>query len=168
MCFPLEIPRSSGMGIPICARLAELMGGAIALADRDDGPGARFTLRLPIPDAAHEAAAAAAAYTTPAGAADSREGVPRNYKGASHGSGGPAPAAAAPKRLGPMRGTRVLAVDDSPANLRFVVFMLKRLGCVVETCADGDEVRASCACLGCLYAMGEHARSLHACNTTLT
>jgi hypothetical protein len=39
-----------------------------------------------------------------------------------------------------LAGTRVLVVDDSPANLRFAVFALKRLGCVTETCADGDQV----------------------------
>ncbi len=42
-----------------------------------------------------------------------------------------------------LAGTRVLVVDDSPANLRFAVFVLKRLGCVVATCADGDEVLAA-------------------------
>jgi hypothetical protein len=40
------------MGIPICARLAELMGGSIALEDRADGPGARFTLTLPLDEVA--------------------------------------------------------------------------------------------------------------------
>ena len=41
--------RSSGLGIPICARLAGLMGGRIGLIDRSDGiSGARFTLTLPL------------------------------------------------------------------------------------------------------------------------
>jgi signal transduction histidine kinase len=31
--------RSTGMGIPICVRLAELMGGSLGLTDREDGPG---------------------------------------------------------------------------------------------------------------------------------
>ena len=42
-----------------------------------------------------------------------------------------------------LRGTRVLLADHSPANLQFAVFVLKRLGCVVGTCTDGDEVVAA-------------------------
>ena len=37
--------RSTGMGIPICVRLAELMGGSLGLTDREDGPGARMRPR---------------------------------------------------------------------------------------------------------------------------
>ena len=33
--------RSTGMGVPICTQIAELMGGTLELADRMDGPGAR-------------------------------------------------------------------------------------------------------------------------------
>ena len=37
--------RSTGMGIPICVRLAALMGGSLGLADRADGPGATRSAR---------------------------------------------------------------------------------------------------------------------------
>jgi CheY-like chemotaxis protein len=37
----------------------------------------------------------------------------------------------------------VLVVDDSPANIRFAVFLLKRLGCATATATDGDEVVAA-------------------------
>ena len=33
--------RSTGMGLPICVRLAELMGGELSLSDRTDGHGAQ-------------------------------------------------------------------------------------------------------------------------------
>ncbi len=35
-----NLVRSTGMGIPLCARLATLMGGSLELGDRVDGPGA--------------------------------------------------------------------------------------------------------------------------------
>ncbi len=45
----------------------------------------------------------------------------------------------------------MLVVDDSAANLRFALFVLRRLGCVVGTCSDGDEVVAA---LGAAAAVG--------------
>lgn len=154
--------RASGLGIPICIKLAELMGGSATLADRRDGAGARFTLILPlryVPPAA--AAIAASAMGSGAGGAAAAANLPlvleeatpgpavlAATRGTAHGStpaaGAPgaaaAPAAPASAALRDVRGARVLAVDDSPANLRFAVYMLRRMGCVVATCADGDEV----------------------------
>jgi two-component system sensor histidine kinase/response regulator len=116
------------MGIPICVRLAELMGGTIELADRGDGPGARFTLRLPL-------------RVPPAPGASVTHSVLRLARPARVA---PVPSAAAAAARD-LRGTRVLAVDDSPANLRYATFVLRRLGCAVETCSDGDEVVAALA-----------------------
>ena len=45
-----------------------------------------------------------------------------------------------PARRVDVRGTYVLVVDDSPGNLRFASYMLRRLGCVVATANDGDGV----------------------------
>jgi CheY-like chemotaxis protein len=119
--------RSSGLGIPICVRLAELMGGSATLADRTDGPGARFTLRLPL------ALGAAAANET--------RGAALASQGAREGSPLPSPATIPGSRLqNCVRGRRALAVDDSPANLRFAVYWLRRMGCTVQTCTDGDQV----------------------------
>jgi CheY-like chemotaxis protein len=112
--------RASGLGIPICVRLAELMGGSATLADRTDGPGARFTLRLPL--------------RTGGGGATSET------RGATPTSPMPSPSTSPTRQLRPVRGTRVLAVDDSPANLRFAVYWLRRMGCTVQTCTDGDQV----------------------------
>jgi hypothetical protein len=59
-----------------------------------------------------------------------------------------AQSAAAQRREGPasptsVHGTRVLIVDDSEANRRFGGFVAKRLGCVVASVSDGDEVTAA-------------------------
>jgi CheY-like chemotaxis protein len=139
------------MGIPICVRIAELMGGYITLEDRRYGPGTCFSLRLPLAGPAAAAAAAAtiaepaqlpvsAATTTPRNgeALPARGAVPA---AAAHNCvASPAPSHRAAPSSREVRGTRVLAVDDSPANLRFMVYMLKRLECTVETCEDGDQV----------------------------
>ena len=57
-------------------------------------------------------------------------------------------AQSAPQREGPasptsVHGARVLIVDDSEANRRFGGFVVKRLGCVVASVSDGDEVTAA-------------------------
>jgi hypothetical protein len=44
------------MGIPICVRLAALMGGSLELGDRVDGPGARCALQERVSLAAGRAA----------------------------------------------------------------------------------------------------------------
>ena len=142
--------RSSGLGIPICCRLAELMGGAIELADRGDGRGSLFTLRLPL----HAVAAAdAASHRDAVVAATPQLAAPmpplRSFAASARAvsqiqahvaDGGPTAATAV---AGGLSGTRVLVVDDSPANLRFAVFLLKRLGCATATATDGDEVVAA-------------------------
>ncbi len=218
--------RSSGMGIPICVRLAELMGGSVALGDRPDlASGARFTLRLPlhyVPPPPRSGSAQPASpvlelavagggggsgggggggggsanyYMSPGGAPQWREAAalrspvasPLRSPGAKAAVQRPHSASAAPRRvvrvpgrpvvaavvaaadahakapaadavspgtngaLSPpqlprdLAGTRVLVVDDSPANLRFAVFVLRRLGCAVDTATDGDEVVAAAA-----------------------
>jgi CheY-like chemotaxis protein len=151
--------RSSGMGIPICVRIAELntntntntkytcdtgqtrnklMGGSVTLADRTDGTGARFTLSLPLKGAVPATSGCGSRGTDTALSRVQLEMSP-------HATGPRETMAAAVDRRGQgVRGpVRVLAVDDSPANLRFIVFLLKRLGCTVLTCSDGDEVVAA-------------------------
>ena len=53
------------------------------------------------------------------------------------------------------RGVRVLFVDDLAVNRRMGSRMLERLGCVVDTADDGDEVRtrASCTAARCSAAV---------------
>jgi CheY-like chemotaxis protein len=170
--------RSSSLGIPICVRLAELMGATIALVDREDGPGARFTLRLPLH---YTALQLARSRSTPTQRPGGERSTPVQSSSrvvpallapvlirAQRYSGGEtrvlvppvriarsrtrddeaAATTAAAAQTGPAReicGTRVLAVDDSPANLRFAVYMLEQLGCVADTRSDGDGVVAALA-----------------------
>jgi CheY-like chemotaxis protein len=140
---PLGAIRSSGMGIPICVRLAELMGGSVALADRGDGPGARFTLTLPM--RAHVSAPAEHALVAALRKSSARVAPlqPQPECSAVVAAIRATPEPAEPGNS--VAGTRVLVVDDSPANLRFAAYALRRLGCVVEACADGDEVVAAVA-----------------------
>lgn len=136
--------RSSGMGIPICSRLAALMGGSLLVQDRAAGTaearagaaapppvhGTTFTLRLPL------------LLVHPA-----------------HGSGGGVPAPAhnstgAPEQApdpAPVAGSRVLVVDDSPANRRLAAFLLRQLGCVPGEADDGDAVLPALLAAGAPY-----------------
>jgi signal transduction histidine kinase len=50
--------RGTGLGLSICHGLVKSMGGAIAA--RNEGPGAVFTITLPLAPAAAETAASAA------------------------------------------------------------------------------------------------------------
>lgn len=114
--------RSSGMGIPICARLAALIGGSLLVTDRAAAPGGgggahgtAFTLRLPL------LRGSPAAF------------ISRSALAASARARG----AAAPLSL---TGAHVLVVDDSPANRRLALFLLRALGCVGGEVDDGDGV----------------------------
>ena len=157
--------RSSGLGFPICVRLAEMMGGSVTLADRGDGPGARFTLRLPLVAAhtlpstppgqpARRAASAPtarqpsvlSARVAPVGATANAEASPGRVTSSrvidirTSGSGVVIASAPPSGSCADISGVRALVVDDSAANLRFAAFVLKRLGCAVVTATDGDEV----------------------------
>ena len=41
--------RAPGLGLAICRGFVEAMGGTITAGNRTDGPGAVFTLTLPVP-----------------------------------------------------------------------------------------------------------------------
>jgi CheY-like chemotaxis protein len=112
----------------------------MALAARGDGPGARFTLTLPM--RAHVSAHALVVVLRKSSA---RVGPlqPLPERSAIAVGTRVTPEPAEPGKS--VAGTRVLVVDDSPANLRFAAYALRRLGCVVEACADGDEVVAAVA-----------------------
>ena len=112
----------------------------MALADRGDGPGARFTLTLPM--RAHVSAHALVVVLRKSSArVGPLQPLPERSAIAVGTRVRPEPAEPGSS----VAGTRVLVVDDSPANLRFAAFTLRRLGCVVETAADGDEVVAAVA-----------------------
>ena len=111
--------RSSGMGIPIGARLAALMGGSLMVGGREDGrAGTEFTLRL-------------------------------SWQVVSPGSAPDDVLVRPSAPLVSLAGARVLVVDDSAANRRLAVFLLRQLGCVTSDVDDGDgalpAVRAAAA-----------------------
>lgn len=89
--------RSSGMGVPIAARLMRLLGGALNLSDRGDGrTGTRYLMQLPIVPA-----------QPPAGGAE---------VGSGGGGGGPAASPSSAAAAAALDGAVVLVADDSEAN----------------------------------------------------
>ena len=155
--------RSSGIGIPICVRLAGLMDGSLLVADRSDGvTGTVFLLRLPLMPCESIApaplpgerpprvATAPVAGTQPheavvlddshapvavAGVVDSA--MPQQVVLSAVVSAGTTAMGAASI----IANARVLVGDDSAANRRFAAFVLRQLGCQASgEVDDGDGV----------------------------
>jgi len=97
----------SGLGLMICHRLCEAMGGSIA-ATSAEGAGSCFTVILPLPGV----------MTAPSD--------PPTTDLSSTAS-----------QLAPTRQARVLLVDDDPVNRRLGEAMLAKLGYLPETVGDG-------------------------------
>ena len=112
---------SSGLGLPICTKLAALLGGRLRVGNR--GPpaarGTAFSLTLPL--AALSPAAVAVRVAEPRG-----------------DIGGP-PTRATPPGGGPL-GLHVLVVDDSSLNRRVCAHFLAQIGCRASEADDGDTV----------------------------
>jgi signal transduction histidine kinase/DNA-binding NarL/FixJ family response regulator len=107
----------TGLGLAISRRLAEMMGGTIAMESKQgEGTTMSLTLTLPISEApSHERTGAVAPFIT----------------------GSPSPIAAA-SADGPL----VLAVDDHPINRRLLERQLGVLGMRVHTAQSGEEALA--------------------------
>ncbi len=150
--------RASGLGLPIVMQLAGMMGGAATIGNRSDGPGTVFSLRLPlrattasaaavvaapVAGCTHTEAAVAVGVSASAIAPAPEVATPVMELAATGGGGGGAAHRSPHVSLPHLRGVRVLAVDDSPANLRFAAYMLRRLGAAVTTASDGDGVVAA-------------------------
>jgi PAS domain S-box-containing protein len=103
----------TGLGLPISARLAELMGGRLVLDDVDR-PGSCFVLTLPL-----------------SACDESRDGVDMV-------AGGDATAPLSkPDR--PREQARILVAEDHDVNQVLITAMLRQLGCDASLAANGAE-----------------------------
>jgi signal transduction histidine kinase/CheY-like chemotaxis protein/HPt (histidine-containing phosphotransfer) domain-containing protein len=103
---------SSGLGLTICRRLAELMGGEINIESRVDvGTTMSLVVRLPVAEAALVRTQASA--PTPTRPAPSIEMAERE------------------RRL-------ILLVDDHPTNRAVIARQLQQIGYACETACDGE------------------------------
>jgi CheY-like chemotaxis protein len=108
----------SGLGLTICRRLAELMGGTIGMrSELGAGTTLMLTLTLPLADPAGLPAPGAAAPSLPV---DSCRTPPTVAEAAR-------------------AGTLVLVVDDHPINRRLIRMQVNCLGYAAEVAASGAE-----------------------------
>ncbi|HYE59207.1 MAG TPA: PAS domain S-box protein, partial [Rhodothermales bacterium] len=107
-----------GLGLAIVRHLVELHGGTARAYSAGEGRGATFTVELPLPVEAEQAAGAAGA--------EGRAGaVPPTT-----GSDGPPP---------PLVGLRVLLVDDNEDTLEMLSMFMRRAGAEVTTATSAGE-----------------------------
>ena len=108
----------TGLGLAICRELVHGMGGSIG-ASSCVGRGSTFWVRLQLPTALPSQAATVA---------HGRQDIP------------PSPPSPRP---GDPSAPRVLVAEDNEINQRLAVHMLEKLGCRVDTAADGEEALRS-------------------------
>uniref|UniRef100_UPI00333FCC32 response regulator n=1 Tax=Gemmatimonas sp. TaxID=1962908 RepID=UPI00333FCC32 len=104
----------TGLGLTICRRLAELMGGSVELVTTAPGRGSRFELRIPLHAAPGAASIARLEYRAPS----------------------PSVAEPMPHALA---GRRILLAEDGEDNQRLISVLLKAAGAEVTIVANGRQ-----------------------------
>ncbi len=142
--------KGSGLGLPICARLAKLMGGTLTVRDRPDGvAGAEFSLTLPLygSDGAQTSTAPRTAGAAVTPLVPSLSGTGLLETGTSKA------ATARSVRVLPLlrdgRRPRVVYVDDAALNRRIADRYIRSLGCESVLLTDGDELAECVAAAPC-------------------
>ena len=111
----------TGLGLSIVRRLAQLMGGDVAV-DSAPGEGSTFTVTLVL-------AAAPAQLATPT----------RSFPGTREKDWAEAEAPAPAATIADSNSVRVLVVDDHPVNREVLVRQLALLGISADTAEDGSK-----------------------------
>ena len=113
----------TGLGLRISKRLAEMLGGDIAVSS-EPGKGSRFAVTV-------ATGSLSGVEMCPPGRPEVVTEAPRREVLAASA------AAAATVRPHPLRGVRILLAEDGPDNVRLITFHLAKAGAVVRSVANG-------------------------------
>jgi signal transduction histidine kinase/ActR/RegA family two-component response regulator len=123
-----------GLGLAIVRNLVELHGGSVSARSDGEGSGAVFTVRLPALAAPVTPDSEAATTVTPDPAAATTVTQDRAV---------PPGARRMPSAAGPLRGIRILLVDDDATARELFTTVLETAGAIVTSTASAPEALAA-------------------------